>query len=169
MSNYRKEKIYIIGSVASGKTTLAKRLSKLLDIPWYELDNVVHRRLPDGDVKRNPEEINSILNNIIDSKSWIIEGVYRDCFFNAFDKADKIILLDTPVYKRKWRIIKRWIKQNLKLEKANYKPTIKMLSLMFKWSKKFEKRKEKIIEMLKPYNEKVIIVGSNNLEIIKYL
>ncbi|WP_440338356.1 shikimate kinase [Lysinibacillus sphaericus] len=34
-------KIHIIGSVGSGKTTLAKELSAKLNIPYYELDNVV--------------------------------------------------------------------------------------------------------------------------------
>lgn len=37
---YRR--IYIIGSVASGKTTLARTLSKKLNIKAYELDNVVY-------------------------------------------------------------------------------------------------------------------------------
>ena len=31
-------KIYIIGIVASGKTTLARKWSKVLNIPFYELD-----------------------------------------------------------------------------------------------------------------------------------
>ena len=36
------KKIYIIGPVGSGKTTLAKCLSKKYNIPYYELDKVVH-------------------------------------------------------------------------------------------------------------------------------
>ncbi|WP_277619935.1 hypothetical protein [Listeria aquatica] len=35
-------KIWIIGSVASGKTTLAKELQKELGIPYHELDVFVH-------------------------------------------------------------------------------------------------------------------------------
>ena len=35
-------KIYIIGSPASGKTTLAKKLSKRYDIKYYELDCIVY-------------------------------------------------------------------------------------------------------------------------------
>ena len=35
-------KILIVGIVASGKTTLARKLSKLLDIKCYEIDSVVH-------------------------------------------------------------------------------------------------------------------------------
>lgn len=34
-------KIYILGSVASGKTTLAKNLSIKTNIKYYELDNVI--------------------------------------------------------------------------------------------------------------------------------
>lgn len=163
MKNYSYKKIYIIGSVASGKTTLAKKLSKLLEVSWFELDNVVHRRLPSGDVKRKPDEIEFLFNSILSSDSWIIEGVYRDYFYNGFDKADVIILLDTDTKIRKYRIIKRWIKQKLKLEKANYKPTLKMLSLMFKWSNKFEKRKEEILKMLKPYKTKAIVLTDNSI------
>jgi shikimate kinase len=37
-------KIHIIGSVRSGKTTLARTLSSKLKIPFYELDNVVWKR-----------------------------------------------------------------------------------------------------------------------------
>lgn len=154
-------KIYIIGSVASGKTTLAKRLSHQLNIPWHELDNVVHVRLPSGDVKRSVEERDSMFNEIIDSERWIIEGVFRPCFNSGFDKADTIILLDTPVMKRKYRIFKRWISQKLKLEDANYKPTLKMLFLMYNWSSGFEKSKDDIFKMLGLYKEKVIILDDN--------
>ena len=35
-------KIYIVGAVASGKSTLAKKLSKIWDIPYQSLDEVVH-------------------------------------------------------------------------------------------------------------------------------
>ena len=35
-------KIYIVGSVASGKSTLARRLSQSTGIPCFPLDEVVH-------------------------------------------------------------------------------------------------------------------------------
>ena len=46
-------KIDIIGSVASGKTTLAKRISNKYGIPHYQKDNIVWKRTLNGDVKRN--------------------------------------------------------------------------------------------------------------------
>lgn len=38
------KKVHIIGSVGSGKTTLARNLSNKLLFPHYELDNVVWKR-----------------------------------------------------------------------------------------------------------------------------
>ena len=58
-------KIDIIGSVASGKTTLAKRISRKYGIPYYEKDNIVWKRTLNGDVKRNPEERDKYFYDII--------------------------------------------------------------------------------------------------------
>lgn len=66
---YRR--IYIIGPVASGKTTLARTLSTRLNIKMYELDNIVF----DGDNKRSNEDIKTLFKNILKEKSWIIEDV----------------------------------------------------------------------------------------------
>lgn len=44
-------KIDIIGSVASGKTTLARRISQKYGVPYYEKDNIVWERTLDGDKK----------------------------------------------------------------------------------------------------------------------
>jgi adenylate kinase family enzyme len=49
-------KIYIIGSVASGKTTLARELSRKLNISHYELDCIVHYNADSGRFKRTPEQ-----------------------------------------------------------------------------------------------------------------
>lgn len=49
-------KIDIIGSVASGKTTLARLISRKLKVTYYEKDNIVRKRTSDGDVKRSPKE-----------------------------------------------------------------------------------------------------------------
>jgi adenylate kinase family enzyme len=154
-------KIYILGSVASGKTTIARELSKRWDIPCFELDNVVHVKQAGGDIKRSPEERDLEFSKIINSEKWIIEGVFRKCFNEGFPKAEIIILLDTPSFKRNYRIAKRWICQKLKLEKSNYRPTLKMLFLMYKWSNDFERTKDDILKILAPYKEKLIIMGDN--------
>ncbi len=57
---------------------------------------------------------------------------------NCFNSADLIIFLDTKYSIRTYRIIKRFLKQKLKLEEANYKPTLEIFFKMFKWNRYFE-------------------------------
>ncbi|WP_396334392.1 hypothetical protein [Clostridium sp. 19966] len=99
-----------------------------------------------------------MFSKIINSDNWIIEGVLRECFNDGLDKADTIILLDTPPLKRKYRIMKRWIFQNLKLEKCSYKPTIKMLFMMYKWSRSFQESRSEIYKLLEAYSEKLLVI-----------
>ncbi|GGG18394.1 hypothetical protein GCM10007425_11070 [Lysinibacillus alkalisoli] len=47
------KKIHIMGAIGSGKTTLAKRLHEQLNIPYFELDNIVWERLDSDDIRRN--------------------------------------------------------------------------------------------------------------------
>lgn len=139
MNKIIPKRIHIIGSVGSGKTTLAKELSLKLDIPYYELDNVVWIRKESGDIRRTDQEREEYLNRIIQSESWIIEGVHNeDWVSNCFQSADLIIFIDTKYSIRTYRIIKRFLKQKLRLEKSNYKPTLKIFFKMFKWNRYFE-------------------------------
>lgn len=75
-------KLDIIGSVASGKSTLAREISEKYQIPYYEKDNIVWKRTPDGDKKRSPEERDRIFKEIIESENWIVEGSPRKCLQN---------------------------------------------------------------------------------------
>ena len=58
-------KLDIIGSVASGKTTLARELSEDYHIPYYEKDNIVWERTANGDKKRDEKERNQKFQEII--------------------------------------------------------------------------------------------------------
>lgn len=156
-------KIHIIGSVGSGKTTLAKKLSSQLNIPSYELDNVVWKRAKTGDIRRSEEERDQYLNTIISSESWIVEGVHHKWVFQSFKNADLIIFLDTSYSKRNIRIVKRFFLQKVGIEKANYKPSFFIFKKMFEWNSYFEnKSKPEILEMLSDFDDKVIISKDTN-------
>ncbi len=146
-------KILIIGSVGSGKSTYARKLSNELNIESYEIDSIVHN--DERNIKRTIQEQNLIINDINKNNSWIIEGTLRKNLYYLLDKADKILFLDIPYNIRKRRILMRFIKQKIKLEKCNYKPTLQMLKMMFKWNKNFEEDKKKFIELLNKYEEKM--------------
>ena len=147
-------KILIVGTVGTGKTTLARKLSKDYNIKYYEIDSIVHDDSQNGR-KREEKEQNVIIKNINKNENWIIEGVLRKNLQYLLELADKIIYLDVPKYKRNIRILKRYIKQRLKLETSNYKPDIKMLKMMFKWSNDFEKNKKELENLLIKYKNKL--------------
>ena len=151
-------KIYIIGCVGSGKTTLAKKLSKELDIPYYELDNIAYKRELGKRRRISNEEQLEQLNEIDKQGKWICEGVYRKSYHCILDRCDKIIYLDTSFEERRKNIVIRFIKQQLGLDKCNYKSDFKMLSLMLQWNKDFEKTRRIFEKRLKFYQNKVVRV-----------
>lgn len=85
-------KIDIIGSVASGKTTLAKNISLKYQVPHFEKDNIVWQRTPNGDRKRTPEERNALFRKIIAGDNWIVEGSPRESLKESFGCCEYFIL-----------------------------------------------------------------------------
>lgn len=157
------KRIHIIGSIGSGKTTLARKLSKQYGLPHYELDNVVWIRSDKGDIKRTEEERDAVLSDILIRKSWIIEGAHHKWVAPSFQRADVIIFLDTRLSTRRFRIIKRFIKQKFKVEKVNYRPTFKVLKFLYQYNTIFDNTsKQEIMAMLVPFESKLIILNSSN-------
>ena len=147
-------KVLIIGIVASGKSTLSKRLSSMYNIDRYEIDEVVYDT---SNNKRSIEEQEKIFKKINKNKDWIIEGVLRKHLDYLLEWSDKIIILDIPIRVRKYRIIKRYIKQKLGIEKSGYKPSINMVKNMFKWTKEFDY--DELIKRCSKYRDKVIVLN----------
>lgn len=151
-------KIYIIGSVASGKTTLATLLSNKLNIESYELDKIIYDD-DNGNIKRSEKEVKALFQKIINKNAWIIEDVGRETFVVGLQKADVVYYLKTSkvtIYKR---CLTRWIKQKLKLETYNYKPTLKSLIQMLSWAKAYFKNESTKM--------KYITENSKNIKVLK--
>lgn len=147
-------KILIIGNIASGKSTLAKKLSKQMNIKHYEIDSIVHDDTLH--IRRSLPQQLHLIHMINKNNDWIIEGVLRSDLDILLELADKIIYLEISSYIQRMRILTRFIKQKLKMEKANYKPTFHMLKNMYKWSNHFDKSQLK--QRLKPYQYKLEII-----------
>ncbi|MDD2979833.1 MAG: DNA topology modulation protein FlaR [Hespellia sp.] len=151
-------KIHIIGGSGSGKTYLANKLSKKYGIEHYDLDDLQwDNKAESYGVKRNTDERCAMLQDILKNKQWIIEGVYYKWCKQCFADADKIYLLQVPKQVYLYRIIKRFIKRKLGLEKGK-KETIKSLIELIKWADSYEKiDMVEIKKILKPYMYKVIV------------
>lgn len=156
-------KIHIIGCSGSGKTYLAKALSKKYDIPHYDLDDVQWDNNADGyGVKMPVEKRTELLNDILKNDSWIIEGVYYAWVGKCFEDADKIYVLDIPKRVYTYRIIKRTIKRKLGLEKGK-KETLKSVYNLLKWTDTFQnKSMVEIRKMLSHHTQKTIWINNRN-------
>lgn len=153
-------KVLIIGSVASGKSTLARKLSNKFNIKSYEIDSIVHDDV--NNIKRKNEEQQKIIEKIDNQTEWIIEGTLRRNLYNLLEMADNIIYVDTPLIIRKKRIFTRYIRQKLGIEKCGYKPSYKMLKNMYTWTKEFESKRKDFEDVLKKYQEKLIVIKNSN-------
>lgn len=127
-----------MGGVASGKTTLSKKLANKYHIDFFSLDEIVHKS--DGSYYSEDEQIDTV-QKISKLDHYIIEGTYRKISDTIITNTTHIIWLDPPLYIKYYRIIKRYFKQCLHIEQSHYKPTLKMLCNMFKWTKQFENQK----------------------------
>lgn len=161
-------KIDIIGSVASGKTTLAAMVSETYNVPYYEKDNIVWERTVGGDKKRTPEKRDTIYREILESENWIVEGSPRNVLKESFDFCDYIILLDVNILIRLFRVFRRWIRQRIGKEKFNSSPTLKFLIYNIKWVFEFNRDRRRIICELAKYEDKYIRFKDAN-EVMNFL
>ena len=134
-------KIYISGGPGSGKTTYAKFLSKQLNVPHFDLDEV--KWIKGKNVfnqKRPKEERIALLNKILsENKDWILEGVYfQDWIIPVVEQADKIIVLKTPRRIRQIRIIRRSFRRAFHLEPKKHKENPIVLGKLLHWSHFYE-------------------------------
>ena len=150
-------KIHIIGGPGSGKTYLAEKLSKELGIRHYDLDELQWDNRSDSyGTKREPDERDRLLADVLNKNDWIIEGVYYAWCQQCFSDADKIYVLSVPRYKYRYRIIRRFVRRKLGLEQGK-KETLKSLSQLLKWADKYQQvNLVEIRKLLIPYSDKVI-------------
>ena len=90
-------KIHIIGGSGTGKTFFAEKISKQYNIPHFDLDDIFWDNNAISYGTRMPiEKRTELLNKILDTDNWIIEGVFYKWLNDSFLAADWIFMLKTP-------------------------------------------------------------------------
>ncbi len=156
-------KLYIVGPVGSGKTTLARRLSKELGVPRFHLDQVAHQRdrtAKIGNRKRPEAQRDAIFQGILAREAFILEDTGRPCFAQGLEAADHILLLEPPTWVRLGRILLRWVRQNLGKEPCSYRPTWTMLKDMFLWTRDYNTGEDGVRARAEQYSNKLTVVRS---------
>ncbi|MEA3413921.1 MAG: hypothetical protein U9Q99_00130 [Nanoarchaeota archaeon] len=115
MTKKKISKIHIVGIYGSGKSTLAKKLSALLKIKTYDLDEIKYKRK--YDIIRPVKERLKKVKEISNKSSWITEGAWTSYAVELYKKADLVIFLQIP----KWTLYKRIFSRHFKRKFHNYK------------------------------------------------
>ena len=150
-------KVLIIGNIASGKTTLAKKLSNYFDVDYYEIDNIVHD--DSNNKKRSKEEIRKIISNILRNREYIIEGMLRDNSDLIVPKASSIIYLDYDKKVLRKRLRKRYLLQKLGIKKSNYKIDKELYNKLLGYLDNYDD--SFIKDIMNKYPNKLIIIKNN--------
>ena len=107
---YRSEelmkRVAIIGSGGAGKSTLARQLGPILNIPATHLDAVYWQ---EGWVESPKDDWNQTMRDLVDQETWILDGNYGGTIDVRLEAADTIIFLDLPRLICVKRIIQRRI------------------------------------------------------------
>ena len=94
-------RIMIIGGPGAGKSWLAFRLSRILDIPIYCIDAVVHDEK--GELRKNAE-IDNTVRSWASQHQWIIEGGNSRTYSDRASRATIIVHMKPPRWLRVYRV-----------------------------------------------------------------
>lgn len=122
-------KIHIIGGPGSGKTTLARQISRRLNIRCYDLDEIAYEG--GSGPQRSLETRLADISRIAAQESWITEGVFLGWTRELFEKAEVIVWLNLPWRVARWRIFSRHLKAELR--RNNRHPGWRNLYNFTKW------------------------------------
>lgn len=87
------ERVIVIGSPGSGKSSFARKLHTETGIPLYYLDMLWHK--PDRTTVPQ-EEFDARLQVILDQDRWIMDGNYQRTLEKRLTACDTVFLLDIP-------------------------------------------------------------------------
>ena len=98
-------RIAIIGNAGGGKSTLARKLGKALDLPVTHVDSVQYRS---GWQRTETAECDRILDGAAQADRWVIDGFGSDASIEQrINLADTVVFVDFPLWRHYWWAGKR--------------------------------------------------------------
>ena len=100
------ERIIIIGCGGAGKSTLARKLGEVLDLPVVHLDKLFWK--PNW-VEKSNEEFDALLAQELAKDRWIMDGNFNRTMPERIKRCDTIIYLDFSRFACLMGVLKRII------------------------------------------------------------
>lgn len=104
------ERVVVVGSSGSGKTTVARALAEHLDAPHLEMDAVFHAR---GWADAAHGEFLPTLDEFTTAGRWIVDGNYTSHGTRelVWPRADTFVWLDLPRRTAMGRVVRRTLRR----------------------------------------------------------
>ena len=132
-------RIHIIGSTGSGKSYIANVLSRRLNLPVFDLDDLFwNRSASTYGVRTAGDMRDRKLAQIAASDAWIIEGVYHQWVGPSFDRAELILMLVPSVWVHDVRVVRRFIKRKLGLVPSK-RESMRELWQLLRWNHGYDR------------------------------
>jgi adenylate kinase family enzyme len=108
-------KVAVISSASgNGKTTLGRKLAAALDVPFVELDALVHG--PDW-TETPDDELRALVEPVLAGDGWVFDGGYRGKLGTlVLDAADTVVWLDLPLHIWLPRLVRRSVRRIVRRE-----------------------------------------------------
>jgi adenylate kinase family enzyme len=163
------KRILIVGSGGAGKSTLARRLGKILKIEVIHLDTLYWQ--PNW-VKIEKPKWYEILSELTEKDSWIMDGNYDSSLGVRIKNCDTIIFLDFPRLLCLYRVLKRRLtyrKTNRPDMAAgcNEKIDFEFIEWIWNYPKKDKLKVEEVLKKIE--DEKTVIRLKSQTEVEKFL
>lgn len=98
------KRVLVLGCAGSGKSTFAKNLGQVLNLPVFHLDQYFWQP---GWVESDRPKFNATVADIARQESWIIDGNYKGSLPTRLAYADKVILLQIPRFRCLLNVLSR--------------------------------------------------------------
>jgi adenylate kinase family enzyme len=109
-------RVAVVGGSCSGKTTVARRLAAILDVPHVELDALHHEAgWQEAPAEVLQERVRDALANASDG--WVVDGNYRAKIGTiVLERADTAVFLDPPLPVAFGRAVRRTLVRTITRE-----------------------------------------------------
>jgi adenylate kinase family enzyme len=101
-------RIAIVGPAGAGKSTLARRLGGLLDLPVYHLDALYWRP---GWTPTPAEEWETFLRALVAEDAWVVDGNFSPSMRDRITAADTVVFLDMSRVVCAMSLVRRRLRQ----------------------------------------------------------
>ena len=159
------ERIIIIGCGGAGKSTLARTLGEMLDLPVVHLDKLFWKP---GWVEMEREEFDALLQVELQKEKWIMDGNFNRTMPERMKRCDTIIYLDFSRFACLMGVLKRVITTYGKVRPDMGEGCPERIDLEFlKWVWNFNKNKRESYYKLLNEAENVETIVLKNRRAVK--